>query len=90
MEIRFSKDFLKNYKKRLPPHSALEKKYKERLAIFLKNRKAPLLKDHKLIGKLKSYRAFSITGDIRVIYIEESKDIVLFIDIGTHTQVYSS
>ena len=49
-------------------------------------RQAPLF-DHPLTGKLEGKRAFSITGDIRVIYVETDDAIVLF-DIGTHAQVY--
>lgn len=89
MKIYFSKDFVKNFKKRILQNSAVEKKYKERVEIFIKNRKYPILKDHKLIGKKKDFRSFSITGDIRVIYTRESKDTFIFIDIGTHNQVYS-
>jgi addiction module RelE/StbE family toxin len=89
MQIRLSKDFKKYFKKRIPPNSPLEERYKQKVSHFIKNRKNPLLKDHKLVGRLKGYRAFSITGDIRVVYVEESKDMVMFVDIGTHNQVYS-
>lgn len=46
--------------------------------------------DHALIGNMGGYRSFSVTGDYRIIYrIEENGDIVfVFIDIGTHSQVY--
>lgn len=72
----------------MPPGSQLKARFKERLALFLKDKSNLVLKDHKLIGNLQSFRAFSITGDVRVIYAEESKDAVIFIDIGTHNQVY--
>lgn len=88
MEIRYSTNFVKNFNKRVSKRSVLEKKYKDRLALFIRNRNNPLLKDHKLIGKRKNFRAFSITGDVRVIYFEESQEIVTFIDIGSHNQVY--
>lgn len=32
--------------------------------------------------------AYSITGDIRVKYYEEDTQTVVFIDVGTHAQVY--
>lgn len=47
-----------------------------------------MLRDHKLVGTLKGLRAFFITGDVRVIYIEENDDSITLIDIGTHNQVY--
>lgn len=73
----------------MPVGSAIEKRYRERLAMFIKNKNHTTLKDHKLRGKRQSFRAFSITGDVRVVYVEESKDAVIFIDIGTHNQVYA-
>jgi len=45
------------------------------------------LHDHALTGKLAGKRAFSIAGDIRVIYVEFD-DFIVFLDIGTHNQVY--
>ena len=49
-------------------------------------RDAPLY-DHPLAADLQGRRAFSITADVRVIYIE-LEDKILFIDIGSHNQVY--
>lgn len=88
MQILLSKDFIKYYRKRIPSGSDLEQRYKDRVAIFVKDRKASVLKNHKLTGKLKGKNAFSITGDIRVVYIEESKNLIVFVDIGSHNQVY--
>lgn len=45
------------------------------------------LHDHALTGKLAGKRAFSMAGDIRIIYIE-LEDSIVFLDIGTHNQVY--
>ncbi len=89
MQILLSKDFIKYFKKRITTGSNIDKQYTKKVKNFIKNRKDPLLKDHKLSGKLKGKRAFSITGDIRVVYVEESKDFVTFINVGSHNQVYS-
>ncbi|OGM31365.1 hypothetical protein A2803_02530 [Candidatus Woesebacteria bacterium RIFCSPHIGHO2_01_FULL_44_21] len=62
--------------------------YKEQVELFKVDRKSPYLEDHALSGKLQGFSSFSITGDIRVVYLERSKDHFVFIDIGTHTQVY--
>ena len=45
------------------------------------------LYDHALTGKLAGKRAFSIAGDIRVIYVE-LEDAIVFLDVGSHNQVY--
>lgn len=89
MRIEFSKQFKKNFKKRVVVGSTLESKYQERLAIFIENRQNPLIKDHKLTGKMQMLRAFWITGDIRVVYFLEAEGIVTFVNIGSHNQVYS-
>jgi addiction module RelE/StbE family toxin len=85
--IIYSKKFTKHIRKRLNTKNQQEK-FKERLKIFIEDKTHPLLKDHKLIGKLKDKRAFSITGDIRVVYREINSKSIQFLDIGTHPQVY--
>ena len=54
---------------------------------FAENQDDQILKNHELAGKLAGHRAFSVTGDIRVVYYIH-KDIAYFVDIGTHNQVY--
>jgi len=55
--------------------------------MFTNNSKDPILRDHALGGKMKGFRSFSITGDIRVVYYI-SENIAYFVDIGSHNQVY--
>ena len=86
MVVRHSQ-FGKNYKKRILPYSHLDKKFEERLRLFIKDPLSPELKEHKLVGSLMGFRAFSVTGDIRVIYRIIEGNIELY-DIGTHNQVY--
>lgn len=88
MKIRNHSVFKKNYKKRIAPKPDLVKKFRERVRLFLEDRSHELLRDHALIGKKLTLRAFSIAGDIRVIYKFEGKSKVLFLDIGSHNQVY--
>lgn len=88
VKILYSKKFLKNFRKRIAPVSNLSIKFNERVAVFAKNPKDQILKDHSLTGDKKDYRAFWITGDFRVMYLPTSKNEVLFLDIGTHNQVY--
>ncbi len=86
-EIKFTKNFEKAFKKRISPHSNLHKKFTERLKSFEENPKNPTLHDHPLTGTKLGKRAFSITGDYRVVYREEV-DYFVFYDVGTHNQVY--
>lgn len=88
MNISYHKNFLKSYRKRILPNSSLDRKFKERLNLFIENRSNPVLKDHSLKGARMKYRAFSVTGDIRVVYEKVNSGSILLHDIGTHNQVY--
>lgn len=87
MNIYYHKIFLKHYKKRISPHPSLVKGFKERIRIFFINPGNPILQNHSLTGDLIGFHAFSITGDIRVIYFIEEDTLHLY-DIGTYNQVY--
>lgn len=87
MKIKYHKDFLKNYKKRIKPYPKLATQFTRQLNKFIENPKDPSLRNHKLIGKMKSFRAFSVTGDIRIVYVIVNNEIWLY-DIGSHNQVY--
>lgn len=80
--------FDKYFKKRIESDSKLVSRYKKRLSLFVENLQDPLLKDHSLTGTLRSKRAFSVTGEIRVICIMLGENTVLLLDIGSHNQVY--
>lgn len=87
MKIQYHREFLKNYKKRVAPYPKLELQFKKQLDKLISNPYDPSLRDHKLIGKRKNFHSFSVTGDIRVVYIIDDKNIRLY-DIGSHNQVY--
>lgn len=87
MKTYFTKTFKKNYAKRIASSESLTKRFRQRREFFIKNPQNPILKNHALTGDMLGYRAFSITGDIRVVYFIEN-DIAYFVDIGTHNQVY--
>ncbi len=88
MRIDFHSQFKKHYQKRIRPYTGLRKKYQERVSLWMNNQKDSSLKDHKLSGKLVEYRAFWITGDVRVTYKIINSDTVQFYDVGSHNQVY--
>lgn len=87
MKVEFSHGFIKIFKKRLAGKVSVQKRFEERLRLFSADPTIPILKDHQLSGKLKGFRAFSLTGDIRVVYYLYN-NIAYFVDIGTHNQVY--
>lgn len=87
MKTYFTRTFKKHYLKRIRPFLNLDRRFEEKRNLFVDDPNNSILGDHSLSGKMKGYRAFSITGDIRVIYHIHS-NIAYFVDIGTHNQVY--
>ncbi len=86
MRIIYSKNFKKKFKKL---KEGEKKKFEERVAVFIKNVSDPILNDHALHGKLSYYRIINITLNVRVLYEYVQKDMVLFIDIDTHSNLYT-
>jgi mRNA-degrading endonuclease YafQ of YafQ-DinJ toxin-antitoxin module len=85
--IKFSKIFAKSFQKRIAPNPHLSKKFAQRMRLFEVNPRHPLLRNHALVGTKIGKRAFSITGDVRVVYGED-EDFLIFYDVGSHNQVY--
>ena len=85
--VNFHRDFEKHYKQRVNSKPRLARQFAERYKLFLAGERGKPLDDHALSGGLQGRRAFSVTGDIRVVYIE-LEDQIIFLDIGTHNQVY--
>ncbi|MCU0680166.1 MAG: type II toxin-antitoxin system mRNA interferase toxin, RelE/StbE family [Planctomycetes bacterium] len=87
MQIEYSKKFIKEFKK--CPFN-IKTSFKKRLEVFINDQCSPILNNHPLIGELKNCRSINITGDWRAVF-EEINDgqIIYFIAIGTHSQLYS-
>ncbi len=61
----------------------VKRKAKSRIKIFKENPFHPLLDTHKLHGKLKEQRSFSVKGQYRILFIFDNSDVI-FLDIGPH------
>ncbi len=85
-KIKRDRTFEKLFKERISPNKQLVDQFKDSLELFMED-KLNFLDDHALHGKLAGKRSFSITEDIRVIYIELN-DVIVFLDVGSHHQVY--
>lgn len=88
IKIVWDKGFKKSYKKRIKDNGELKKRFWKVIGLFSKNPYNPLLRTHKLSGKLEGLWAFSVAYDCRVIFSFISKNEVLLIDIGGHKEVY--
>lgn len=87
MTLTYHKRFKKHFRQRIEPNTSLAGQFHDRLALFMDNPGSPMIKDHKLSGRYKEYRAFSVSGDVRVVYKWTEEGILLY-DIGRHNQVY--
>jgi len=78
---RFEKDFTK-----LP--KATKKKAVATFEKFVKNPQNPTLRNHGLSGKWKGHFSINVTGDTRAIYFVIEDDVVRFVAIGSHSELY--
>ncbi|MFH0846104.1 MAG: type II toxin-antitoxin system mRNA interferase toxin, RelE/StbE family [Patescibacteria group bacterium] len=85
MELRYSNKFKKQYKK-LP--IKIRKQFIERVDLFLIDSQNLILKIHKLSGEFQDAWSLNITGDIRAVFYKEN-NLILFIAIGSHSELYS-
>jgi addiction module RelE/StbE family toxin len=86
-QIKRDKTFEKHFKQRIRPNDKLVRRFKERLQLFMNGELGYPINDHALHGKLEGKRAFWVAGDLRIIYIETA-NFIIFLDIGSHSQVY--
>ncbi|KKP37162.1 MAG: Plasmid stabilization system [Candidatus Roizmanbacteria bacterium GW2011_GWA2_32_13] len=86
IKLFYTSQFIKSLKK-LPENITLL--FEDKQAFIIINPFNPLLKTHKLKGKLKEYYSFSVNSEYRVIFKVINKFKILFFDIGTH-EIYKS
>ena len=85
MKYDLHKSFIKAYRK-LP--MKLKKTVEEKLTLFCDDPFVQELNNHALSGKYQGHRSINITGDYRAIYKVISEEEVIFVVLGTHSQLY--
>jgi addiction module RelE/StbE family toxin len=85
--VVYRKQFKKNLHKCILPNSKLAKQFEQRLKLFTKGVRDYPVDDHALVDTMRGLRAFSIGGDLRVVY-RETEECYELLDIGSHNQVY--
>ena len=88
IEIAFSSSFKRAFKKKVAENKNLETQFWERVELFKNNPFDPKLKTHRLSGKLKDLWSFSIEYDLRVVFYFAGDQRAVFVDIGSHKEVY--
>jgi addiction module RelE/StbE family toxin len=86
MRVDYSKRFQKDIKR---ADKKIRLAFADRLELFIEDKFHPLLNNHALTGEYAGCRSINVTGDIRAVFEEFAKgDIVYFITIGSHSQLY--
>ena len=87
MRIFLSSSYIRAYKKKTRKNSHKAAIIKEKIEVFQTNPTNPIFNLHKLKDEKQDVWSFSVEQNLRIlfIYIPEG---VLFIDIGTHDEVY--
>jgi addiction module RelE/StbE family toxin len=88
VQIAFSSSFRRAKKKRIDSNKASADRFWNALRIFSQDPFDPRLRTHKLSGKLEGLWSFSVEYDLRVIFFFHEREKVVFVDIGTHEEVY--
>lgn len=60
----------------------------DRLHLFLADPFHPTLHNHKLHGEYNDCRSINVSGDIRAVYYHIEVDLVEFVAVGTHSELY--
>lgn len=85
--LLFSRRFEKQREKLT---KSIKHKLSERLRLFAQIPFDPLLENHSLHGVYAGCRSINITGDYRAIYYHENPDIVRFIAVDTHHNLFGT
>jgi len=85
MKIVLHRNFEKKF---IKLHPKLKEQFKERRNLFLENPSHTQLNNHPLSGDKIDQWIINITGDWRVIYVFNDKDVIVFIDVDTHSNLY--
>ena len=85
MEIRFSPEFEKRYRKL---SLRVKKNAEKQIDIFISDTHHPSLNVEKLNPKEKDYWSLRVNKQYRIIYRYHSKDIVYFVNVGEHDWIY--
>lgn len=87
MHLLFAKQFRKMYGRL---QKSLQNRCDDRLLLFEKDPFHVLLNNHALHEPYAGCRSINITGDYRAIYYHENLDIVRFIAVGTHHELFGT
>jgi addiction module RelE/StbE family toxin len=86
MKLEYHRSFLKQFRKL---DRKTREKFKKQIRIFEKDPFRKPLNNHSLKGKYLGYHSINITGDMRAIFKITEKGECVFLEIGSHSELYS-
>ena len=82
-------EYHKNFRRQFDKLSVkIQDKFEKKLSLFLQNQFHPFLNNHSLIGGYSDCRSINIIGDIRAIFYVKQNGGAVFINIGSHSELY--
>ncbi len=91
-KLVLSSSFKRAYKATIKYNPELKKRIEERLGLLATEPFNPILRTHKLKGKLLGAWSMTVDRDCRIVFSfetnKETEEEILLIDIGTHDEVY--
>ena len=85
MRYILSKRFEKDFKKLRTP---IKKKVLVVLQKFIDDPMNPAFRNHRLPGKWNNHFSINVTGDVRAVYVYIENNIVHFVAVGSHSELY--
>jgi addiction module RelE/StbE family toxin len=85
MNVDYTKAFNKQFQK-LP--SKKQKQARAAIALFIQDVSTTSLRNHVLKGEWLGYRSITAGGDLRLHFKDIADDKVLFVAVGSHSQLY--
>jgi len=86
MRINYHKNFKKSFSKLSVKN---QEEFRRRIELFAINQFDQQLNNHPLKGKYTGYRSINIAGDLCAAYKLIDNEIYFFVEIGTHSEIYS-
>jgi addiction module RelE/StbE family toxin len=85
MNVDYTKSFNAQFEKLPLEYQIIAK---DAVELFLDDVAAPSLRNHALKGKWAGYRSISAGGDLRLHFKMVGPNTVLFVAVGSHSQLY--
>jgi addiction module RelE/StbE family toxin len=88
IEVAYSTSFKRAFRRTIGDDIQRKKRYLSKLSLFRNNPFDKQLRTHKLSGRLASLWSFTVEHDLRIIFFFENESKAIFVNIGTHDDVY--